>query len=68
MQKMKAIHTLNNIKERHNNRTSLKEQVPEACNNSCTKGMTMIVWKEIVAMQRETIVVGEGNKITIVRR
>jgi hypothetical protein len=62
MQKMKAIQTLNNIKERHNNSTSLKEQVPEACNNSCTKRMTMIVWKEIVAMQRETILVGRETK------
>jgi len=62
MQKMKAIQTLSNTKKRHNNSTSVKKQVPEACNNSCTKGMTMIVWKEIVPMQRETIVVGRETK------
>jgi hypothetical protein len=59
---MKAIQTLNNIKKRHNNNTRVKKQVPEACNNSCTKGMTMIVWKEIVAMQRETIIAGRETK------
>jgi hypothetical protein len=26
-----------NIKEKHNNNTSVKKQVPEACNNNCTK-------------------------------
>jgi len=27
----------NNLKENHNNNTSVKKQVPEACNNNCTK-------------------------------
>jgi hypothetical protein len=35
--KSEDIANADNIKENHNNNTNVKKQVPEACNNSCTK-------------------------------